>query len=100
MSATAFEKFTEAVAAQGRSTAPSAVPALGKVTVLGGGPDARLLAALCLAEGAEVTLFSAYGAEIEAMAAAGGVSIRGQGPVGTYQIQPAGDPLDQDDRRD
>ncbi len=90
MSATAFEKFTEAVAAQGRTAAPSAVPALGKVTVLGGGADARLLAALCLAEGAEVTLFSAYGAEIEAMAAAGGVSIRGQGPVGTYQFnQPA-----------
>ena len=33
--------------------------------MLGGGADARLIAALCLAEGAEVTLFSAYGRELE-----------------------------------
>ena len=90
MSATAFEKFTEAVAAQGRSVSAMPVPALGRVTVLGGGPDARMLAALCLAEGAEVTLFSAYGAELEALTAAGGVTLRGQGPIGTFQInQPA-----------
>jgi hypothetical protein len=90
MSATAFEKFTEAVAAQSRPVALASLPALGKVTVLGGGPDARLIAALCLAEGAEVTLFSAYGAELEALAAAGGVTLRGHGPIGTFQInQPA-----------
>ncbi|MEZ5925510.1 MAG: hypothetical protein R3D57_14105 [Hyphomicrobiaceae bacterium] len=86
MSATAFEKFTEAVAAQGRPASPAAVPELRKVTVLGGGPDARMLAALCLAEGAEVTLFSAYGAELDGLKAAGGVTLRGQGPVGTFQI--------------
>ena len=90
MSATAFEKFTEAVAAQSRPAVPAILPSLGKVTVLGGGPDARLIAALCLAEGAEVTLFSAYGAELEALTAAGGVTLRGYGPIGTFQInQPA-----------
>jgi hypothetical protein len=90
MSASGFENFAEAVASRSRQPAPVALPSLGKVTVLGGGPDARMLAALCLAEGAEVTLFSAYGAEIEALTSAGGISLRGHGPTGTFQInQPA-----------
>jgi hypothetical protein len=90
MSVSGFEKFAEAVASRSRTQAPVALPALGKVTVLGGGPDARMLAALCLAEGAEVTLFSAYGAEVDELAKAGGVTLRGHGPIGTFQInQPA-----------
>lgn len=56
------------------------------VAVLGGGDDARLLAALCLAEGASVTLFSAYGSELTAMRTAGAVTLRGDGPVGSYQF--------------
>ena len=45
-----------------------------------------MLAAICLAEGAEVTLFSAYGAEIGAMRTAGSIAIRDAGPLGAYQI--------------
>ncbi|MEO1001390.1 MAG: hypothetical protein AAFW69_12440, partial [Pseudomonadota bacterium] len=69
-------------AAVGRGTAPPApAPVLSAVTVLGAGPDARLIAALALAAGKDVTLFSAYGAEIEALA--GGIALRGAGPVGS-----------------
>ncbi|MEM9012558.1 MAG: hypothetical protein AAGE18_15125 [Pseudomonadota bacterium] len=90
MGASGFEDFADAVAAgSGRDAAP--VPrAFGRITVLGAGPDARLIAALCLAEGAEVTLFSAYGAELEALA--GGIALRGAGPVGSYQVNREGAP--------
>ena len=82
-----FEKFTEAVAKSGGGTrTAAAVPELTRVTVLGGGGEARLLAALCLAEGAEVTLFSAYGAELQALRASSGITLRGDGPVGTYAV--------------
>ncbi len=82
---TEFAEFADAMA---RPSRPAAVPAraFGRVAVLGGGTDARLLAALALAEGAEVTLFSAYGAELSALRAAGGIALRGAGPVGSYQI--------------
>ena len=87
MSTAEFEAFAEAMAARPAPPAPAAVPAFDRVTVLGGGPEGRLLASLCLAEGAEVTLFSAYGAELAAIRAAGGTTLRGAGPVGTF---PAG----------
>ena len=78
----AFSEFADAMATAG--PAPVAeVAGMSRVAILGGGDDARLLAALCLAEGAEVTLFSAYGAELDALKS--GVAIRGAGPVGTYQ---------------
>ena len=86
MSTTEFEAFTEAMARRPAPPAP-AVPAFDRVTVLGGGPEGRLLASLCLAEGSEVTLFSAYGAELAAIRSAGGTTLRGAGPVGTF---PAG----------
>ena len=83
MSTSELEAFTEAMAR--RSVPPDpATPAFDRVTVLGGGPEGRLLACLCLAEGAEVTLFSAYGAELAAIRAAGGTTLRGAGPVGTF----------------
>ncbi len=85
MTAGQFEEFAEAVARQA-GPAPMTVPAFSRVTVLGGGLDARMLAALCLAEEAEVTLFSAYGAEIDALRAAGVIVLRDAGPVGAYQI--------------
>lgn len=66
--------------------APAATRAYRSIAVLGGGDDARLLAALCLAEGASVTLFSAYGSELDAMRTAGAVALRGDGPVGSYQF--------------
>jgi opine dehydrogenase len=84
MSAAGFEEFAEAVAARSHSDGPGDAPRYDRVTVLGGGADARLLAALCLAEGASVTLFSAYGDELAALAS--GVALRGAGPVGSYQV--------------
>ena len=83
MSATEFEAFAEAMAKRPAPPAPIA-RAFARVTVLGGGPEGRLLACLCLAEGAEVTLFSAYGAELAAIRAAGGTTLRGAGPIGTF----------------
>ena len=83
MSASEFEAFAEAMARSSIPPAPAA-PVFDRVTVLGGGPEGRLLASLCLAEGAQVTLFSAYGAELAAIRAAGGTTLRGAGPVGTF----------------
>ena len=81
-----FIEFAEAAAA-GRKGAEAA-PRLNlqKVAVLGGQADARLFAGLCLAEGAEVTLFSAYGSELSALRSGSGISLRGAGPVGVYQV--------------
>lgn len=83
-----FVRFTEAVsAASPHRDAPVSAPNLSRVAVLGGGAEGRLLAALCLAEGAEeVTLFSAYGAELEMLRASSGITLRGEGPIGTYQV--------------
>ncbi len=81
-----FSEFAEAASRQRESASPAAVPEYSRVALLGGGEDARLIAALCLSEGAQVTLFSAYGAELEAMRASSGISVRGSGPVGTYQV--------------
>lgn len=80
-----FEDFTRAVTRGATRDAPEP-PRLDRICVLGGAPDARLLAALCLAEGAEVTLFSAYGAELALLAQSSGIGIHGDGPVGTYQV--------------
>ncbi|MGB0411187.1 MAG: hypothetical protein ACPGFA_06350 [Pikeienuella sp.] len=80
---TGFSDFADAM-----SQAPRQVPAPARrfddVAILGGGADARLLAALALSEGANVRLFSAYGAELEAMKT--GIALRGAGPVGSYQV--------------
>ncbi|MEM7545902.1 MAG: hypothetical protein AAF367_10240 [Pseudomonadota bacterium] len=81
---TGFSDFANAMAGARRMNAAPEAPALSRIAILGGGDDARLIAALCLAEGAEVTLFSAYGAELAAMAS--GVALRGDGPVGSYQV--------------
>lgn len=82
-----FEEFANAVAGAGTRTlghAPAAV--LRRVAILGGGAEGRLLAALALAEGFEPVLFSAYGAELDMLRASSGVTLRGDGPVGTYQV--------------
>ncbi len=98
MSTGDFGKFADAVAgrpsqaSRSQASLSDETPVFRKVAVLGGGGDARLLAALCLSEGADVTLFSAYGAELDAIRTAGGVTIRGEGPVGTYQVDQSGLP--------
>lgn len=87
-----FADFAEAAARPAGQGAAMTVPDFRRVAVLGGGVDARLFAALCLAEGAEVTLFSAYGAELEAMRSASGIALRDAGPVGSYQVDRADAP--------
>lgn len=82
----AFSDFADAASRNQVSASPAEVPEYRRFAVLGGGDDARLIAALCLAAGGEVTLFSAYGAELEAMRAGSGISLRGAGPVGSYQV--------------
>lgn len=81
-----FEAFAQAAMAPADTSDAAPALSLDRVAVLGGGPDARLIAALCLAEEADVTLFSAYGTELAAMDASSGITLRGAGPIGTYQI--------------
>ena len=80
-----FEDFAR-VASRSRSSAPAAPPRFTRIAVLGGGADARLIAALALAENCDVTLFSAYGKELELLRASSGVALRGAGPLGSYQV--------------
>ncbi len=86
MTAGHFSDFAETIASRQARPAPVTVPTFRRVTVLGGGVEARMLAAIALSQGAEVTLFSAYGAEIDAMRSAGSVAIRDAGPLGAYQF--------------
>lgn len=86
MTAGHFSEFAETVSARQAQPSPVAVPMYKKITVLGGSIEARMLAAMTLAEGAEVTLFSAYGTEIDAMRTSGTIAIQGAGPLGAYQI--------------
>jgi len=85
-----FADFADAMAKPQR---PSAAPArtFQRVAVLGGGADARMLAAIAVSEGADVTLFSAYRDELQAMRS-GGIALRGAGPVGSYQADANGAP--------
>ncbi len=80
-----FEDFAR-VASRSSRSAPPAAPRLTRIAVLGGGADARLIAALSLSENCEVTLFSAYGKELDLMRASSGIALRGAGPVGSYQV--------------
>lgn len=80
-----FEDFARA-ASRSRSSAPPDAPRFSRIAVLGGGADARLIAALSLAAGCDVTLFSAYGRELELLRASSGIALRGAGPLGSYQV--------------
>lgn len=77
-----FADFADAMATP-RGAQATVPTAFARVAVLGGGTDGALIAALALAEGCAVTLFTAYGAERQALA--GGIALRGAGPVGSYQ---------------
>ena len=81
-----FIEFAEAAAAGRKGAGVAPRLNLQKVAVLGGQADARLFAGLCLSEEAEVTLFSAYGSELSALRSGSGISLRGAGPVGVYQV--------------
>ncbi len=82
----AFSDFADTISSSSSSQNPPNAPVYQRVAVLGGGEDARLIAALCLSEEAKVTLFSAYGAELKSLRSSSGVTLRGAGPVGTYQV--------------
>lgn len=84
-----FEEFTRA-ASKVRGSAGPAPAVLSRIAVLGGGPDARLIAALSLAESCDVMLFSAYGHELDLMRSSSGIGLRGAGPVGTYHVDREG----------
>ncbi|MFT5110752.1 MAG: opine dehydrogenase [Parasphingorhabdus sp.] len=82
-----FEQFTRAVQEnKGSVRVAETAQKIDRVCVLGGGLDGRILAALCLAENAAVTLFSAYGAELNDLRKRGGITLRGEGPIGTFQV--------------
>ena len=84
-------EFTDVVAALGRPVEAAAVPGQPRrVTVLGAGPEGRALAAWLLAEGTpDVNLFTVYADEL-AILAAGSVTLRGDGPIGTFRTGEGG----------
>jgi len=81
-----IREFAEALERRRGGPAPASSPPLDKVAVLGGGAHGRAIAACCLAAGAEVTLFSAYRQEMGPLREAGSITIRGEGPIGTYRV--------------
>ncbi len=81
-----FEEFTKALEQRAEKDISNPSPAFDQVAILGGGAHGKMLGALCLSQNRHVTLFSAYGSELNALRNAGGITIRGDGPVGTYQV--------------
>ena len=84
-------EFNDVVAALGRPVEPAAAPGHPRrVTVLGAGVEGRALAAWLLAEGTpDVNLFTVYADEL-ALLAAGSVTLRGDGPIGTFRTGDGG----------
>ena len=92
MSGVEFEQFAEAMAGRAGSEKPAGAVRYDNITVLGGAGDGLLIAALCLAQGADVTLFSAYGAQLDGLRQTGTISLRGAGPAGNYHVDQPGSP--------
>lgn len=84
-------EFSELVAALGRPVPAAAAPGEPRrVTVLGAGPEGRALAAWLLAEGTpDVNLFTVYADEL-AVLGSGSVTLRGDGPIGTFRTGDGG----------
>lgn len=84
-------EFTDVVNALTQPPNPASVPGVPeRVTVLGAGMTGRALAAWLVAEGTPtVTLFSVYADELAALSA-GSVTLRGDGPVGTFRTGDGG----------
>ena len=72
---------------------PGEHPALRRVAVLGAGPVGQALACECLAAGCEVTLYTIFAPERDALAGPRAITIRGEHLVGTYRL--ADDPSPQ-----
>ena len=86
MSTGEFEQFAAVVSQSVPNQPLSELKQFKRVTILGGGTEACMLAALCLAEEAEVTLFSAYGKELDAIRTRGSITLRGEGPIGSFHV--------------
>ncbi len=85
MSSNEFRAFADRL--ETARAEPGPVPAtFERVAVLGSSPEAQLVACLCLAEGCDVALFSPYRRELDELTAAGSVTLRGDGPIGTFQF--------------
>ncbi|MEM6988437.1 MAG: hypothetical protein AAF499_18125, partial [Pseudomonadota bacterium] len=84
-----FQQFADAMAKPTRPDQRASAP-LGRVAVLGGAADGSLIAALGVAADLDLVLFSAYAKEREALAK--GVTLRGEGPIGTIATDPAKGP--------
>lgn len=84
-------EFQAAVSAIGAGTAepPSTVPDTQVVAVLGSCPHAQALAAAFLAAGSRVRLFSTSDADVAALRQSGGITVRGDGPIGTFSVDPS-----------
>ena len=84
-------EFSELVEALGRPVPAAAAPGEPRrVTVLGAGPEGRALAAWLLAEGTpDVNLFTVYADEL-AVLGSGSVTLRGDGPIGTFRTGDGG----------
>ncbi len=91
MSTDDFRAFADRLEASDEAVAPDPLM-FDRVAVVGATPEGRLLACLCLAEGSAVTLYSPYGGELESIRSAGGITLRGAGPVGTFQTERASGP--------
>ena len=91
MSVAGFEDFAKTVGSGRQPAHGGETPPITRLAVLGGGDDACMYAALALSEGCGVTLFSAYGRELAALRAAGAITLRGEGPIGSFHVdQPKG----------
>ena len=92
MSTSGIETFAHALTRSApRPAAPSGGGPASTLAVLGAGTDGQMYAALGLAAGAEVRLFSAYGAELATLRQVGAITLRGEGPVGSFHVdQPKG----------
>lgn len=86
-----FEEFARTLEERGHAPQPKAEP-MTRMTVLGGGAEAQVYAARALAGGADVALFSAYGAELDRFSGGGSIALRGDGPVGNYNVNQPGVP--------
>ena len=92
MSTGEFEQFAAAMSHSRNDRPLSEPPKYQKIAILGGDAEARMLAAASLAAGLEVSLFSAYGQELTAMRNRGSVTLRGEGPIGSFHVDQSNGP--------
>lgn len=83
-----FEAALSALPASGRPPVISSAPPIERAAVLGAGAVGQALSCAVLAAGCEVRLHSAFESELEGLAAADSITVRGEDLVGTYRLSP------------